>query len=165
MNFKTNRKQGVIKLKRIGVIILIIIASFCIAGVISFKKIPQSNSIFAIEKGSEKLRKIVAKENSGLAYDIYSFGISKIFVRVKNNERRVRLENAIIQGKITMDEILNEAEKDVKSGKAMYDVYQDGGTRIYVYEDYTIIKANRLDGNKNVYIVPKDVFWGDFPTE
>lgn len=108
---------------------------------------------------------IVAKENSGLAYDIYSFGISKIFVRVKNNERRVRLENAIIQGKITMDEILNEAEKDVKSGKAMYDVYQDGGTRIYVYEDYTIIKANRLDGNKNVYIVPKDVFWGDFPTE
>ena len=40
----------------------------------------------------------------------------------------------------------------------MYDVYQDGGTRIYVYEDYTIIKANRLDGNKNVYIVPKDVF-------
>ena len=101
-------------MKRIGVIILIIIASFCIAGVISFKKIPQSNSIFAIEKGSEKLRKIVAKENSGLAYDIYSFGISKIFVRVKNNERRVRLENAIIQGKITMDEILNEAEKDVK---------------------------------------------------
>ena len=165
MNFKTNRNQGVIKLKRIGVIILIIIASFCIAGVISFKKIPQSNSIFAIEKGSEKLRKIVAKENSGLAYDIYSFGISKIFVRVKNNERRVRLENAIIQGKITMDEILNEAEKVVKSGKAMYDVYQDGGTRIYVYEDYTIIKANRLDGNKNVYIVPKDVFWGDFPTE
>ena len=49
-----------------------------------------------------------------------------------------------------MVEILNEAEKDVKSGKAMHDVYQDGGTRIYVYEDYTIIKANRLDGNKNV---------------
>ena len=90
MNFKTNRNQGVIKLKRIGVIILIIIASFCIAGVISFKKIPQSNSIFAIEKGSEKLRKIVAKENSGLAYDIYSFGISKIFVRGKNNERNTK---------------------------------------------------------------------------
>ena len=29
-------------------------------------------------------------------------------------KRRVRLENAILQGKITMDEILNEAEKDVK---------------------------------------------------
>lgn len=165
MNFKTNRNQGVIKLKKIGVIVLIIITSFCIFRFIVFKKIPQSNSIFAIEKGSEKLRKVVTKEKSGLDYDIYSFGISKIFVRVKNNEKRIRLENAILQGKITMDEILNEAENDVKNGKAMYDVYQDGGTRIYVYEDYTIIKANRLDGNKNMYIVPKDVFWGDFPTE
>ena len=31
-------------------------------------------------------------------------------------------------------------------------MYKDGGTMMYWYGTYTIIKSNSLDGNKDVYI-------------
>ncbi len=51
-----------------------------------------------------------------------------------------------------MNEIISKANKDLNDKKITGDMYQDGGSMIYKYENYTIIKCHTLDGNRDVYI-------------
>ncbi|MCL2859123.1 MAG: hypothetical protein FWF46_00840 [Oscillospiraceae bacterium] len=52
-----------------------------------------------------------------------------------------------------MEDIIEKASDDGENGRLKYyDAYLDGGSRIYEYENYTIIKENTLDGNRDVYI-------------
>ena len=59
--------------------------------------------------------------------------------------------------KITMEEIISKANKDEKDGKIKADMYKDGGSMEYHYENYTIIKCHTVDGNRDVYIGTKDL--------
>ena len=36
-------------------------------------------------------------------------------------------------------------------------MYKDGGSMIYWYDDYTIIKMHTISGNRDVYIGSKDM--------
>lgn len=45
----------------------------------------------------------------------------------------------------------------MKRWKIKADMYKDGGSMEYHYENYTIIKCHTVDGNRDVYIGTKDL--------
>ena len=54
-----------------------------------------------------------------------------------------------------MEEIIAKADKDVEEKNINRNEYQEGGStraKIYQYDNYTIIKFYKLDGNSDVYI-------------
>ena len=48
--------------------------------------------------------------------------------------------------KITMEEIIQKANKDLDNNKITGDMYKDGGSMIYQYDTYTIIKCHTIEG-------------------
>ena len=60
-----------------------------------------------------------------------------------------------------MEEIIAKANQDEKDGKIKTDMYKDGGSIEYHYDNYTIIKFHTLDGNRDVYIGTKDMTIND----
>ena len=53
--------------------------------------------------------------------------------------------------------IIQKANSQVQDGILEELSYDDGGTAVYRYPDYTIIKYHTLDGNRDVYILSPDV--------
>lgn len=83
-------------------------------------------------------------------YNLYYYGLEE--VKVKVNNETLLLEDALKSGKITLNGIISKANDDLDSNKISGDMYKDGGSMIYKYDTYTIIKCHTLDGNRDVYI-------------
>lgn len=102
-----------------------------------------------------KVQKIVNKnETDKYDYDVYMYdGRGNIRIDGKDYS----LKEALLENKITMEEIIAKANQDEKDGKIKVVMYKDGGSIEYHYENYTIIKCHTLDGNRDVYIGTKDL--------
>lgn len=107
-----------------------------------------------VEKSEEKEAKKILnntelyKNNSD--YNLYYYGLNKVDITVDN--KTMSLEEALRSGKITLDGLIIKANKDLNENLIKGTMYKDGGSMIYKYEDYTIIKYHTLDGNRDVYI-------------
>ena len=62
------------------------------------------------------------------------------------------LENALNEKIISVQSILDQAKLDEKYGICESAFYSDGGSIEYRYKDYTILKFNSLDGNRDLII-------------
>ena len=106
----------------------------------------------------KQIEKIISKgEIEELDYNVYSFE-GNVAINLNNNnaeltENSISLRDALLQDKITMEEIIEKANKDFPNVIS----YDDGGSKEYHYPTYTIIKLNKLMGNKDVYIGDKDM--------
>lgn len=84
-------------------------------------------------------------------YNLYFYGLDEVNVTVDN--KTMSLEDSLKSGKMTIDGIIQKANKDEKDGKIIKaEIYKDGGSTEYHYENYSIIKVHKLDGNRDVYI-------------
>jgi hypothetical protein len=102
-------------------------------------------------ENEEKTHIILDKsETEKYDYNIYVYDGS---VNILINGEEMSLRNALLQNKITMDEIIEKANKDFPDAIS----YDDGGSMEYHYENYTIIKVHTIDGNRDVYIGNKDM--------
>lgn len=102
-----------------------------------------------------KINKILDKsETNNYDYNIYSYDGS---VNIIINGKEISLRNALLENKITMNEIIAKANQDEKAEKIKTNIYKDGGSMEYHYENYTIIKCHTLNGNRDVYIGTKDM--------
>lgn len=116
---------------------------------IEIKSVDDFELIFKQRKDLD-IKTIVKKnEINNLTYNVYSYS-GDVFIKINNEE--IELRQALLNNKITMDEIIKKATTDLNTGKITGDMYKDGGTMIYKYDNYTIIKYNRLEGNNDVYI-------------
>lgn len=114
--------------------------------IIFYEKQPQSDI---------KVNKIVNKtETDKYDYDVYGYDGS---VNIRIDGKEYSLKEALLENKITMEEIIAKANQDEKDGKIKADMYKDGGSIEYHYESYTIIKCHTIDGNRDVYIGTKDL--------
>lgn len=97
-----------------------------------------------------KVYKILDKsETDKYDYNIYTYeGAANILI----NNKEISLRDALLNNKITMNEIIQKANQDLKDKKISGDMYRDGGSMIYQYKNYTIIKCHTIDGNRDVYI-------------
>ena len=91
-------------------------------------------------------------------YSIYSYRGN---VNIVIDGQTMELRDALLNDKITMEEIIQKANKDLEDKKITGDIYKDGGSRIYKYDDYTIIKCHSLDGNRDVYIGVPEMILSD----
>ena len=99
-------------------------------------------------------------------YNVYYYGIEE--VKVLQNGKEVDLKEAILKDNAIMEKIVLKAEKDTGLGIVKnYGMYKDGGTEEYEYDDYNIIKSNRLAGensrNRDVYITRSDLKYYKIP--
>ena len=96
--------------------------------------------------------KTIIDKNTSDKYDysICTFGGD---VTITINEDEVySLEDALSQNIISGEDILEQAKMDKENGLCEEAYYLDGGSTEYYYSDYTILKCDTLDGNKNLYI-------------
>lgn len=118
------------------------------------------NSDFTIkvyDKSPEnnKVHKILDKEETDrYDYNIYAY---KVNVNIIINGEEISLRNALLENKITMEEIIAKANKDFPNAP----IYKDGGSKSYNYDLYTIIKLNKIIDiekfNRDVYIGMPDL--------
>ena len=99
-------------------------------------------------------------------YNVYYYGVEK--VKVLQNGKEIDLKEAILKDNAIMEKIVLKAEKDTGLGIVKnYGMYKDGGTEEYEYDDYNIIKSNRLAGensrNRDVYITRSDLKYYKIP--
>lgn len=92
-------------------------------------------------------------------FNLYYYGVDEVTVKVNN--KTMPLEEALKSGKVTLQGIVVKANKDLDAKVIKGDMYRDGGSMIYQYDGYTIIKCHRLDGNRDVYIGTKDMTIND----
>lgn len=79
-------------------------------------------------------------------YNLYFYGLDEVNVTV--DSKKMTLEDALKSGKMTIQGIIQKANKDFPNATS----YDDGGSVEYHYKDYSIIKVHKLDGNRDVYI-------------
>lgn len=106
-----------------------------------------------VPKESEEinLEKITVNELGNMYdYDIYYYGLENVEIKIDNTE--IDLKKALSEEKVTMEQIIEQAEKDRVAGIIVSQAYDDGGSIEYYYDKYTIIKCNSLDGDTDVYI-------------
>lgn len=107
------------------------------------------NKVYAILDKSETVK---------YDYNIYAYDGS---VNIKIDGEDYSLKEALLENKITMEEIISKANQDEKNGKIKAEIYKDGGSTEYHYENYTIIKCHTENGNRDVYIGTKDLRLND----
>ncbi len=93
-------------------------------------------------------------ETNKYDYTIYAYDGS---VNIRIDGEEYSLKEALLQNKITMEEIIAKANKDFPDAE----IYKDGGSMEYHYDNYTIIKYHTIDGNRDVYIGTKDMTIND----
>ena len=109
---------------------------------------------------------IISKDEiKGIDYNVYAFE-GHIAINLNDDSPKltansISLRDALLQNKITMEEIIKKADQDLKEKNIVGDMYKDGGSMIYKYNNYTIIKCNTLDGNRDVYIGTKNMTIND----
>lgn len=83
--------------------------------------------------------------------DLYYYGLEEVNITIDN--KTIPLEEALKTGKMTLDGLIIKANKDIPNPE----IYKDGGSMEYHYDNYTIIKMHKLEGNRDVYIGTKDM--------
>ena len=140
-----------------------------------------SKKDISVEYNSEYTLKVKEKEdNSNIkrelitdknfeqkhGYNVYYYGIEE--VKVLQNGKEIDLKEAISKDNAIIEKIVLKAEKDTGLGIVKnYGMYKDGGTEEYEYDNYNIIKSNRLAGensrNRDVYITRSDLKYYKIP--
>ncbi len=117
---------------------------------IEIKSADSFEIIFNQEPGNVKRQIIDKNTNKLYNYNVYIYN-GKVDIVI--DKRTYSLEDALKENKITMDEIIKKANRDIPNAVS----YDDGGSVEYHYNNYTIIKFHTLDGNRDVYIGNKDL--------
>lgn len=110
-----------------------------------------------------KVKILDASETDKYDYNIYTY---KGEVNIIINEEEMSLRDALLNNKITVDQILEKAEKDFNERTIWRGVYSDGGSKNYIYDDYSILKCNRImniddDRDRDLYIGIPSMYIGE----
>ena len=147
--------------KKISLILFVFIVVIAIVIIFKVKncsnELLKNNDFTLIYNQGEntKITKIIDKNTSEYYdYDIYTYG-GDVIIEVKEKQYNFKeLEEQII----SIDKILEKAKKDTENNICQQSMYLDGGTTIYKYENYTILKYNTdFSNKKDVYVGNKNM--------
>ncbi len=99
---------------------------------------------------TEILRVNEKYENGSTSYSLYYYGLSDVSITIDG--QTLPLAQALQEGKLTPQDILQKGWQDVENKEIWGDSYRDGGSVCFIYKDFTIIKFHTLDGLRDFYI-------------
>lgn len=124
---------------------------------ITYNSIPDFEILFYNQDLTESYKAYTILDKSETdKYDYNIYGYNGI-VNIKIDGKEYSLKEALLENKITMEEIIEKANKDKKDEKITAEMYKDGGSMEYHYDNYTIIKFATLSGNRDAYIGTKNL--------
>ena len=88
-------------------------------------------------------------------YNLYYYGLHDVYVTVDGNT--LPLKEALNYGKVTIDGIVADCNRRAAIGEIDEYRYKDGGSVVFDFGDYKIIKYHTLDGNRDIYIGTNDM--------
>lgn len=91
----------------------------------------------------------------GSDYNLYYLGLYDVYVTVDGNT--LPLKEALFYGKVTLDGIIAECNRLKSIGEIKGEEYKDGGSILYDFGDFKIIKYHTLDGYRDIYIGTSDM--------
>ncbi len=115
---------------------------------------PTLTYAFSPDVGQSKVLTQVV-ENCDLGCAVYYYGLDGMNVTVDG--QTMSLQHALAVGVVSAEYWLSQAQRDATSGKCELLVYKDGGSKLYRYKDYAILKMNTIDGDKTLYIGTPDL--------
>ncbi len=161
-------------------LILIIIGILLIIALIFGISICIKNNNSNSEKQDEVQNEAQSEENNEIKIiftrrkdlevtEIYDTGEYKICtfggnVQVVVNGETYDLKDALEEKIITGNDIIDQGKNDVKNNDCDYISYKDGGTVEYLYDNYTILKLNIMDGENDLVIGMKDSIMDSYLT-
>lgn len=83
-------------------------------------------------------------------YSLYFYDIDD--VEYEYNGEMLQLKESLRKGTISIEEVIRQAEEDVRKGKIRSVRLMDGGSKLYEYETFSILKMFSADGNRDIYI-------------
>ena len=89
------------------------------------------------------------------AYGLYYSGLKDVYVTVDG--KTMPLATALRMGKVTLSSIISKCNTLASLGKIQKQDYKDGGSKKYIFDDFSIIKFHTLDGNRDIFIGKKDM--------
>lgn len=99
------------------------------------------------DTGGNKINK-VSEKNSKMPFDIYTVGMD---FTIELEGVSYNIKDAISKGVLDEDKLIQKIKNDRKNGISTSEMYKDGGTIIYRYKDYSIVKYNTVDGDEDMY--------------
>jgi len=99
---------------------------------------------------TEILRVNEKYENGSTSYSLYYYGLSDVSITIDG--QTLPLAQALQEGKLTPQDILQKGWQDVENKEIWGDSYRDGGSVCFIYKDFTIIKLHTLYGLRDFYI-------------
>lgn len=88
-------------------------------------------------------------------YNLYYLGLYDVYVNVDGET--LPLKEALYYGKVTLDGIIAECNRLSSLGIVKEENYKDGGSSIYDFGDFKILKYHTLDGNRDIFIGTNDL--------
>ena len=122
---------------------------------ISQKKRPILTYTFSPKVGQSKTLTLLTEHNEELGCAIYYYGLDEMNATVEG--QTMSLQHALAVGTVSADYWLSQAQMDASSGKCELELYDDGGSKLYRYDDYALLKMNTLDGDRTLYIGSPDL--------
>ena len=93
------------------------------------------------------VKKQIVDKNTNKQYD-YNLYVWNGDVQIVIDDKTYSLEEALNGNMITIEKIIEKANQDLPDTSS----YDEGGSKVYKYDTYTIIKLHTIDGNRDVYI-------------
>lgn len=143
--------------------ILIIIISIILITIIvthyanTMQKVEFLGDIIEVVESDNELKLIpiiLSSENETYKYDVYYYGLKKVNIKYKGKFKD--LKEILLSEKMHIDDIIDIAKQDENNKKVKTLVVLDGGTKEFIYPDFTIIKSI----NNNVYILKSGLHYG-----
>lgn len=75
----------------------------------------------------------------------------------------MKLETALKNNEITVEDILEKAQQDAKHEKIKTETLSDGGTMLYYYDTCTIVKYHTDNGDEDIYIAKPNLKIKELP--
>jgi len=112
--------------------------------------------LFTVEDNSNNLTHVI--NNSDISvhnsdYKLYYYGLGEVFISVDG--KTLPLANALRLGKVTLNGILSKCNTLAALGEIEVLDYKDGGSKLYRFEDFSVLKLHTLDGYRDMYIGKK----------
>lgn len=84
----------------------------------------------------------------------YYYGNTDYRLYLKELNLRYDLETSLKNNLVTFEDILSKAKNT--------EIYKDGGSKLYQYNQFEIVVCNTLDGNKDIIVGEPDTYLIDF---